>query len=126
LKQVILTPHTAGSVIDNVAHVAAHALGNIDAILNNRPVWCAAAGLPECTAHGLSKVIARRLAERGASAHEIAAVTGHRTLAEVPRYADKASGRPWERRQLRCSPERTGNRKCQTTPEGLTVPQISL
>jgi phosphoglycerate dehydrogenase-like enzyme len=38
LKQVILTPHTAGSVIDNVAHVAAHALGNIDAILNDRPI----------------------------------------------------------------------------------------
>jgi D-3-phosphoglycerate dehydrogenase len=40
-EQVILTPHTAGSVIDNVAHVAAHAFGNIDAILNDRPVAAA-------------------------------------------------------------------------------------
>jgi hypothetical protein len=40
---------------------------------------------------GACKAIARRLAEKGASAHEIAAVTGHRTLAEVQRYADKAN-----------------------------------
>lgn len=36
--QVVLTPHTAGSVIDNVAHVAAHVFGNIDALLNARPI----------------------------------------------------------------------------------------
>jgi integrase len=53
---------------------------------------CNQAGLPRGTsAHGLRKAIARRLAEKGASAHEIAAVTGHRTLAEVQRYADKAN-----------------------------------
>jgi integrase len=52
--------------------------------------WCALAGLPECTPHGLRKACARRLAEAGCSAHEISAVTGHRTLSEVQRYADKA------------------------------------
>jgi hypothetical protein len=40
---------------------------------------------------GACKAIDRRLAEKGASALEIAAVTGHRTLAEVQRYADKAN-----------------------------------
>jgi phosphoglycerate dehydrogenase-like enzyme len=39
--QVVLTPHTAGSVIDNVEHVAAHVFGNIDAILNGRPISAA-------------------------------------------------------------------------------------
>lgn len=39
-----------------------------------------------CTAHGLRKAAARRLAEAGCSAHEIASVTGHKTLKEVERY----------------------------------------
>ena len=53
--------------------------------------WCDAAGLPECSSHGLRKAIARRLADAGATTNEIAAVTGHRTLAEVQRYTDAAS-----------------------------------
>ena len=52
--------------------------------------WCDAAGLPECTSHGLRKAIARRLGEAGASALMIAAVTGHKTLSEVQRYTEKA------------------------------------
>lgn len=52
--------------------------------------WCDAAGLPQCSAHGLRKAQARRLAEAGCSAHEIASITGHKTLAEVQRYADAA------------------------------------
>ncbi len=52
--------------------------------------WCDAAALPECSAHGLRKAIARRLAEAGSSAKEIASVTGHKTLAEVQRYTDAA------------------------------------
>lgn len=54
---------------------------------------CDAAGLSGCSAHGLRKACARRLAEAGATPHEIAAVTGHKTLAEVERYtraADRA------------------------------------
>lgn len=49
--------------------------------------WCDEAGLPKCSAHGLRKAQARRLAEAGCSAHEIASITGHRTLSEVQRYA---------------------------------------
>ena len=54
---------------------------------------CNAAGLAECSSHGLRKACARRLAEAGATPNEIAAVTGHATLAEVERYtraADRA------------------------------------
>lgn len=53
------------------------------------------AGLPTgVSAHGLRKAAARRLAEAGCTASEIAAVTGHTTLKEVSRYtraADQAS-----------------------------------
>jgi len=50
-----------------------------------------AAGLPErCVPHGLRKAAARRLAEAGCSANEIAAITGHATLAEVARYTKAA------------------------------------
>lgn len=53
------------------------------------------AGLPaECSAHGLRKAAARRLAEAGCSARQIAAITGHRSLREVERYtaaADQAA-----------------------------------
>jgi integrase len=45
---------------------------------------CAQAHLPPgLTAHGLRKACCRRMAEDGCTAHEIAAITGHRTLAEV-------------------------------------------
>ena len=47
---------------------------------------CKEAGLPQCSAHGLRKAAARRLAEAGCTAHEIAAITGHASLREVTRY----------------------------------------
>lgn len=50
-----------------------------------------AAELPERSGpHGLRKAAARRLAEAGASALQIAAITGHQTLAEVSRYTASA------------------------------------
>ena len=53
-----------------------------------------AAGLPlECKPHGLRKTLGRRLAERGATAHEIMAVLGHRTLEEAERYTREADRR---------------------------------
>jgi integrase len=49
------------------------------------------AGLgPECVPHGLRKAMLRRLAERGGSAKEIAAVSGHKSLGEVERYTAAA------------------------------------
>jgi len=52
----------------------------------------AAAGLPSrCKAHGLRKAMARRLAEHDSTTKQIAAVTGHRSLAEVEKYTRKAA-----------------------------------
>lgn len=44
------------------------------------------AGIPGCSAHGLRKSAARRLAEAGCTMHEIMAITGHKSLKEVERY----------------------------------------
>jgi integrase len=49
-----------------------------------------AVGLSGCSAHGLRKAAARRLAEAGCSTHEIAAITGHASLKEVARYTEAA------------------------------------
>jgi integrase len=54
---------------------------------------CNAAGLPHCSAHGLRKAVACRLAESGCTAHEIAAITGHASLREVARYTRAADQR---------------------------------
>ena len=52
--------------------------------------WCDEAKLPHCSAHGLRKATAARLAERGATTHEIMAITGHQSLEEVERYTRAA------------------------------------
>lgn len=50
------------------------------------------AGLPAgCTPHGLRKAASRRLAEAGCTTHQIAAITGHKSLKEVERYTKSAS-----------------------------------
>lgn len=50
------------------------------------------AGLPDgLSPHGLRKATCRRLAEAGCSAHEIMAISGHQSLAEVTRYTVAAS-----------------------------------
>jgi integrase/recombinase XerD len=51
---------------------------------------CDRANLHHCSAHGLRKATAAALAEAGASAHEIAAVTGHMSLEEIERYTRAA------------------------------------
>jgi integrase len=76
------------------------------------------AGLPpHCKAHGLRKAAARRLAEAGCSAHEIMAVTGHKTLSEVERYTRAAEqerlnaaamAKQLENKRLANSPEQVG------------------
>jgi site-specific recombinase XerD len=43
-----------------------------------------------CKAHGLRKASARRLAEAGCTVKQIAAITGHKTLAETERYTRQA------------------------------------
>ena len=51
---------------------------------------CDEAGLPHCSAHGLRKAAARRLAKSGCTQHEISATTGHLSLKEVQRYTQAA------------------------------------
>jgi integrase len=51
---------------------------------------CNAAGCPDVSAHGLRKATARRLAEIGCTAHQIASITGHASLSEVQRYTKAA------------------------------------
>ena len=52
---------------------------------------CDLAGLPNCSAHGLRKAAARRLAEAGCTHEEIKSVTGHKTDKELSRYVAAAS-----------------------------------
>jgi len=54
---------------------------------------CRASGLAHCSAHGLRHAAARRLAQAGATPHEVAAITGHRSLNEVARYTRSADQR---------------------------------
>lgn len=51
---------------------------------------CDEAGLPHCSAHGLRKAAAARLADQGKSEHEIMSITGHQTSKEVTRYTKAA------------------------------------
>ena len=51
---------------------------------------CDTANVRGCSAHGLRKAAARRLAEAGCTPHQIAAITGHATLKEVTRYTKAA------------------------------------
>jgi hypothetical protein len=43
-----------------------------------------------CRLHGLKKSGMRRLAEHGATTHELMAISGHKTLSEVQRYTTAA------------------------------------
>lgn len=59
------------------------------------------AGLPDgLSPHGLRKATCRRLAEAGCTAHEIMAISGHRSLAEVTRYTVAASRRDLAKRAI--------------------------
>ncbi len=52
---------------------------------------CAEAGLNHCSAHGLRKAGARRLAEHGATEWEVMAFLAHRTAKEASRYTAAAN-----------------------------------
>lgn len=75
---------------------------------------CNQAGLPkECAAHGLRKAASRRLAEAGCTAHQIMAITGHKTLREVTRYTDSV-----DRRQMAVDAmEKLGKRTSSVKPQ---------
>jgi site-specific recombinase XerD len=89
------------------------------------------AGLPErCKAHGLRKAAARRLAEAGCSVSEIAAITGHKTLAEVERYTRAADQERLARQAIqRQSENRSGKppagEVANTTDEALKINSLT-
>src|SRR5262249_39814853 len=75
--------------------------------------WCDAAGLPgHCTFHGLRKAACPRLADAGCTAHEIAAISGHKTLMEVERYTMAAD----QVRLARAAMERIANESVKPEP----------
>jgi integrase len=85
--------------------------------------WCDAAGLPpRCSFHGLRKSACTRLAEAGCTVHEIAAVSGHRSLKEVTRYTEKAD----QRRLARAALERIANKSVKPGPGEVSKPLTSL
>lgn len=51
---------------------------------------CVEAGLPHCSAHGLRKAGSTRAAEAGATAHQLMAMFGWRSLVEAERYTRAA------------------------------------
>ena len=51
---------------------------------------CNEAGLPQCSAHGLRKLAATRLANANCTAEQIMAITGHKSASEVARYTKTA------------------------------------
>jgi integrase len=84
--------------------------------------WCDDAGLPQrCVFHGLRKAAARRLAEAGCTAHEIAAITGHATLKEIERYTKAAD----QARMARAAMARTAARE-QTVAESVKAEPVEV
>jgi integrase len=83
----------------------------------------AKAGLPDrCVTHGLRKAAARRLAEAGCTANEIASITGHATLQEVSRYTKAAEQRKLAAAAMRRLSAQTARTDSQTAMKRLGIP----
>jgi len=79
-----------------------------------------------CVTHGLRKAAARRLAEAGCSANEIAAITGHATLMEVSRYTKAAEQKKLAQAAMSRLAIRTARADSQTSSAGLGMPEKNL
>ncbi|WP_162922242.1 tyrosine-type recombinase/integrase [Asaia bogorensis] len=84
LAEILATePLTGGTYLRNQAGHQASSNG----LGNQFRAWADAAGVSgDLSGHGLRKAAARRLAEAGCTPHQIAAITGHKTLSEIERY----------------------------------------
>jgi hypothetical protein len=83
--------------------------------------WCQQASVPHCWHMSFAKAAASRLAELGATVHEISAVTGHRSLKEAQRYTQGAEQKKLAASALaRLTVEQTAH---QTSHFGATTPQ---
>jgi integrase len=56
---------------------------------NKMREWCDEAGLPDCSSHGLRKLMMIRLAHAGYSAPQIGAISGHKDLREIQLYIEQ-------------------------------------
>jgi integrase len=64
---------------------------SVEGLGNAFAKWSTEAGLPErCRLHGLKKGGMRRLAESGATGHELMAISGHHKLSMVEHYTAAA------------------------------------
>jgi integrase len=72
---------------------------------------CNLASLPHCSAHGLRKAAATRLANAGCSSDQIRAITGHRSLSEVAHYTRAADQRRLAREALKTQMRAEGEQK---------------
>ena len=85
--------------------------------------WCDAAGLPQrCVFHGLRKAACTRLAEAGCTVHEIAAISGHKTLSELERYTKAAD----QGRLAKAAMERIANQSVKPEPTEVSKPLSRL
>jgi site-specific recombinase XerD len=97
-------PFSIPCLPEMVAEIELHAKDNLTFIVNKRgqPLtahdfgrrfrgWCDEAGLPQCAAHGLRKASAVRQAMNGATAFELMAWHGWKTIGEAQRYVDEAN-----------------------------------
>lgn len=76
----------------------------------------------ECVPHGLRNAAARRLAEAGCSANDIASITGHKTLAEVERYTRETDQKRLEKAAMHrlAEQDRSGNSQMEVDDLGKT------
>jgi site-specific recombinase XerD len=65
----------------------------INGLGNKMRDWCDAAGLPQCTSHGLRKAAAVIMAENGATAPELCALFGWSRLETAEIYIREAQKR---------------------------------
>ena len=63
----------------------------VESFGNRFRAWCREAGLAHCSAHGLRKAAATRLAELGATEHELMAAFGWTTTKQAGHYTRKAN-----------------------------------
>jgi integrase len=79
--------------------------------------WAAETGLPaRCRLHGLKKGGMRRIAEAGGTAHELMAISGHKTLSEVQRYTSAADKKRLAESGMAKMRERTNGDNNYTNP----------
>ena len=85
--------------------------------------WCNAAGLPKhCVFHGLRKAALTKLADAGCTTHELAAISGHKTLSELQRYTQATH----QAKLAKAAMERVGNQSVKPEPGEVSKPLSKL